>query len=38
MDPFFCTKNKISYVFGENKFNERFGDCSFYINLISMDP
>ena len=32
LGPFFCTKNK-KLDFEENKFNERFGDCSVFLHL-----
>ena len=35
MGPFFCTKNEKN-DFEENKFNERFGECSGF--FTSKDP
>ena len=31
MVPFFCTKNEKN-DFEEKKFNERFGECSFFLH------
>ena len=31
LGPFFCTKNE-KIDFEENKFNERFGECSFFLH------